>query len=381
MNTSSFYRIIFFIVSFGFIFINILIANFPGGSFSLILLILRDSWVIPFIILLIYSKEFELLSFIISSIVLGLIPLIYSDIEFNFFTFFYGFRDICLISFVMFFLKNPFYVKKNTYRMLLIIIFGFALAQLISQYLGNSYFLDQIFKTQEYYTNKGITSNTIGGFFGERLTIPFYSSSLLGTFCAFYFFQSNYIGKILSAIIGLFTLSKAVILIPIFYLFKKFYKSFILMFLLTLLSLRSFIDYFIENNATSIISFHLGSIRDRFKSVDMIFERFPLLTPEVLGTNSIAAKSFLGLDPSTAPESLIIARLLDYNILIVVPIFFIIIYIINNFSTEKKFLFSIVIILCFFSSLSNHPIAFIPLLTLTFISNKKFIKQKQILHE
>ena len=381
MNTSSFYRIIFVIVSFGFIFINILIANFPGGSFSLILLILRDSWVIPFIILLIYSKVFELLSFIISCIVLGLIPLIYSDIEFNFFTFFYGFRDVCLIAFVMFFLKNPFYIKKNTYRMLLIIIFGFALAQLISQYLGNSYFLDQIFKTQEYYANKGITSNTVGGFFGERLTIPLYSSSLLGTFCAFYFFQSNYMGKILSAIIGLFTLSKAVILIPLFYLFKKFYKSFILMFFLTLLSLRSFIDYYIENNAASIISFHLGSIRDRFKSVDMILERLPLLTPEVLGTNSIAAKSFLGLDPSTAPESLIIARLLDYNILIVVPIFFIIIFIINNFSTEKKFLFSIVIILSFFSSLSNHPIAFIPLLTSTFISNKKFMKQKQILHE
>ena len=106
MNTSSFYRIIFVIVSFGFIFINILIANFPGGSFSLILLILRDSWVIPFIILLIYSKVFELLSFIISCIVLGLIPLIYSDIEFNFFTFFYGFRDVCLIAFVMFFFKK-----------------------------------------------------------------------------------------------------------------------------------------------------------------------------------------------------------------------------------------------------------------------------------
>jgi hypothetical protein len=235
--------------------------------------------------------------------------------------------------------------------------------------------LEELFKTQEYYSNKGITSHTSGGFFGERLTIPLYSSSLLGTFCAFYFFKSNYKGKIISIIVGIFTLSKSIILIPLFYLFKKFYRSFILVFFIVLFSLRSFINYYIENNEASIITFHLGSIRDRFKSIDMLFEKFPSLTPEILGNNSIAAKSFLGLDPSTAPESLIIARVLDFNLFVIIPLFFIALYVFKNFNTEKKFLFSVVLILCFFSNLSNHPIAFLPIISTIFLKKNLIHKQ------
>ena len=140
-------------------------------------------------------------------------------------------------------------------------------------------------------------------------------------------------------------------------------------------TLRSFINYYIENNEASIITFHLGSIRDRFKSIDMLFEKFPSLTPEILGNNSIAAKSFLGLDPSTAPESLIIARVLDFNLFVIIPLFFIALYVFKNFNTEKKFLFSVVLILCFFSNLSNHPIAFLPIISTIFLKKNLIHKQ------
>ena len=373
MKKISLNKIIFFLISFGFISLNIIIANISQGFLPLILLAIRDSWVLLFFILLIYKREYELTFFLVSSFVLGLVPVIYSKFDFNFLTFFYGFRDLSLIAFIMFFLKTPFQIKKKTYNILLIIIFGFALLQLISQYFDTFYFLENFFKTQEYYSNKGITSNTSGGFFGQRLTIPLYSSSLLGTFCAFYFFKSNYKGKLLSLITGVFTLSKSIILIPLFYFFKSFYKTFILIFFVALISLRTFIDFYISNNEASIITFHLGSIRDRFNSIDMLIEKFPNLVPEILGNNSIAAKSFLGLDPSTAPESLIIARLLDFNILIIVPMFFIALFVLKNFNTEKKFLFSVVLILSFFSNLSNHPIAFVPIISTSILIKNNLI--------
>ena len=289
--------------------------------------------------------------------------MLFSNNTFNPLTFFYGFRDILLLSFIVYFIKNPFKIKKHKYNLLIFIIFGFSIIQLLSQFFGYLNILDFIFKTEQYYSNKGIISNTSGGFFGDRLTIPLYSSSLLGTFCAFYFFKTNFRGKFLSFIIGFFTLSKSIILIPIFHFLKKFYRLFIFCLFAVLFFVRNFIDYYIENNDASILTYHLGSVRDRFYSIDMLFDKLPLMSPEILGTNSIAAKSFLGLDPSTAPESLIIARLLDYNIFIILPIIFIVIYIYNNYNKEHKFLFSVVLILCFFSNLSNHPIAFLPIIT------------------
>ena len=248
MRTISLEKFIFFLISFGFIFINILIAHVPGGTLSLIFVAVRDSWVILFIILLIMSKEYELILFIFSCFILGLIPLLFSNNTFNPLTFFYGFRDILLLSFIVYFIKNPFKIKKHKYNLLIFIIFGFSIIQLLSQFFGYLNILDFIFKTEQYYSNKGIISNTSGGFFGDRLTIPLYSSSLLGTFCAFYFFKTNFRGKFLSFIIGFFTLSKSIILIPIFHFLKKFYRLFIFCLFAVLFFVRNFIDYYIENN-------------------------------------------------------------------------------------------------------------------------------------
>lgn len=347
------------------LFLNLIMAFTNSNSLSLALIGLRDSWLFGLIILLFLKKQWEYLVFFYLSALLGLLPILWSISDFSLSIYLYGLRDIGLILFIFCIVNNKIESSPKIIRATAIVIIFGALLQIIVQLLLGDEIFQSISNANNYFSNKGIESNLKGGFFGDRIYYPLYSSSLVGTFLSIYFFTKKKIFvKVTILIIAVLTLSKAILVLFFFYFLKNDIRTrvVILICLLTFL-LPPLIQKLLLTLEPSILSFHLASILDRFNAFNYLDELLFKL-PDYLGFNSVAGYVLSGRDASLAPESLIIARLLDYKQFT----FFIIIASFPIFHKMSKYqlnTISPIFFLLLFSSLSNHPIAFLPLILLS----------------
>lgn len=347
------------------LFLNLIMAFTDSNSLSLVLIGLRDSWLFGLLILLALKREWGYIAFFYISALLGLLPILWSISDFSLSIYLYGLRDIGLILFIFCIVTNKIESSPRILQATAIVIIFGALLQIIVQLLLGDEVFQSISNANNYFSNKGIESNLKGGFFGDRIYYPLYSSSLVGTFLSIYFFTTKRIfNKVIVFIVAVLTLSKAILVLFFFYLLKNNIRTrvVILICLLTFL-LPPLLQKLLLAVEPSILSFHLASILDRFNAFNYLDELFFKL-PDYLGYNSVAGYVLSGRDASLAPESMLISRLLDYKqfaIIIILASF----PIMHKMKKYQLNTVSPIFFLLLFSSLSNHPIAFLPLILLS----------------
>ncbi|MDA9963685.1 hypothetical protein N9D13_00500 [Schleiferiaceae bacterium] len=264
------------------------------------------------------------------------------------------------MAFLVYGLNNPFKFKEGEIFIKLVVVLSFV--QLTLSFVKDEEFILDFFRIKEYYSAKGIETNINGGIRGIRLLFPFYSTGLLGTFFGLLIIKSLLRRwRLLTVVLGLFTMSKAVVVLPVLNYLKK-YRIGLLAFIVSVFAvLPLIIGYVLDSMETGIITFHAASIRDRFNILPLLWSELQNFRIGQLGSNSVAGYILQGKDASKAPESLIVARLMDYSF--AAPILFfqvVLLYLSCNRNNQGKFL--MIITLFMFTSLSNHPIAFVPLL-------------------
>lgn len=369
LNKLNITSLIFIMCTWGFLFSNLLVAWFPSLSF--LLLLLRDSWIFLLLILMVIEKRYVSIYFYFCIIFIGLLPLIYRHDLPAIKTAFYGIRDISLYFLIaeLLLLSKSLSVKKETIKfflhfILFIIFLTIAIDLLLAIDLSEA-----LFRTSTYFQSKGVDSNLSSGFFGDRLSVPFYSSALVCTlFSVVYLFQANKIAskkeKVLALFVSILTLSKVLIFVLAFRLMgTKWKRVFAILFLFSVPFLI-WLNVYRTNLTDGILSYHLASTFHHIKAFYLAFEVGLLdAYPDLIGSHSVAGKNFLEIDMYTI-ESSLLTRVLDlkiYSIFFLAYIIYVFIKFRNSFKSKFYFMF---LLLMSLTATSNHPIAYIPFIFL-----------------
>lgn len=361
--------LIFIHTTWVYLFSNILIAHM-GGALSTIIQLLRDSWVFYPFIIAIKQKDLKIILLLIYLIIIGLI-LIISDVEFfKIPLFFYALRDYSLIILIVQLIRiQKFYSIKFSH-----IIFFLSTIILLSTLsfiveLINPKINDLVFNTNNYFKNKGVSSNVGLGFglFGSRLIHPLYSPNLLGQLLFFSFLlfgnkefrvKNRWIGNFLGAL----TVSKGILVVLYFRIFGtkglKFLAIFLVVAFFSLLSLQAMLEDI--NNFT--IRYHLSSIIGHLMAFNEIRD-FIQLIPEYFGSRSVLNNVLLGIN-ERGIESTLIARLLELKLFFSIPLIAFITYSFKGLERNKKIILSCFYTLILLTATANHPVYIIPIIYL-----------------
>ncbi len=363
-------NLLFFIyTTFGFLFINVLIAWVPSAS--LILLAVRDAWMIIFLIILIKKNETFYVFFLVSYLLLGIIGIVNIGINSSsIIVYVYGARDLFLIVMFFYFLKQEelsFKVSHVWFFVYFVLVLS--MLEIIAFYAGIGSTYRNVFQIEQYFLSKGIISNLNGGLLGVRLSIPFYSPALVcSLFSLLIFIKTSAFKKILYLIVSFYTSSKILMVVLLFKLSRK-----LAIFILPsigggLFVLSQLLPQVIAEYPNSIYSFHAASILDHINALNFFNGEFFSLVPKLLGESSIASLQILGKSDIDGPESLLIARLLDFKLLSIGLVLLFIKELLNSEFQHKIYIMLFCTIIMF-SSLSNHPVAYLPFLLL--LANEK----------
>jgi len=348
-------KFMFYQLTYGYLITNLLIAWLPSGAMAF--LAARDSWVVVFLTILFLRSQWGAILLICAVCIVGLLGIIVNPDFFSYSVFLYGIRSFIFVIFVLYYIENGF--LANLKRPVLIffhIVVAIATIEVVFSIAGLSDIFKFYYGIDGYFNAKGIVSHIQGGLFGDRLTAPFYSASILATFLVgFVIYDRSLIRKSLSILIAFLTLSKVLPLVMVLWIFRK--KIIIIVSILILFvffgfdALNSLIDSI--NNTT--IQYHLASVRNRmipFSGDIDIFNIFPL------GSMSIAGHLILGLDPAEARESLLLPLFFELKVF---GFFFLmyLIYVYARLNPSQRVFLIIFITIQLLSSLSNHPVAFI----------------------
>lgn len=351
--------LLFFAVSFYWLLANALISlNILPG---ILLLAARELWVIIFILMVFVgakSKVYQ--SYIWLTVFWLIISSVLNYSSLNILVAYYGFRDLILLLFIVYALNNPF--KINAAVGFVKVVFLLSFLQVMLSFVRSEEFVLNFFRINEYYELKNIETNVNGGINGVRLLFPFYSTGLLGTFFSFVIISAVMKNRrIIALFLGVFTMSKTVIVIPMLDYLRKFRFGLLVFILSVFIFLPVLIAYILESIDTGLLTFHAASVRDRFNVLPLLWSELKEMRINQLGSNSVAGFILQDKDASYAPESMIVARIMDYGVAAPILLFqLIMLYKICNKNNRSKFL--MIITLFMFTSLSNHPIAFIPFL-------------------
>ncbi len=364
-------KLLFYHVSFAFLLSNILIAHFGGNQIvSLSILLVRDSWVLTLTIALLLRRNWQVVGFLTTAFIFGCAPAFDPEARFVTTIFLYGLRDVFLIGFVYYIIgHNNFLSHKNAFNIFILLVLSLALLQLTLQLLGLDQLDEQIFRTDQYFSSKGVVSNIEGGILGFRLTAPFYSASLLATLFILVVVLTDFkwVYKWTLSLASLFTVSKVVPLVVVAYIFRRHMIVAAMGIAIAIVSFYLYLQMYIDSFEQSIFTFHAASMLDRVNALSALGDKGAIFGyPDLLGSNSILSAVLLGLDPSSAPESMIIAKILDFKWTFIFVAFFVIAAY-KKTSSEKKFLLFIFFAISILSGLSNHPICFLPF---AFVSKK-----------
>jgi hypothetical protein len=355
-------------VSYIFLFSNILAAHLP--NLAILFIAIRDLWIFIFIFILFKNinnkHNFIIMLFIFFWGMLGVIPIFINEISIEkIIVFFYGFRDICLIGFVFYVLKNEVKISKAT-RGLINIFIGFVFIafciQNIFQIIGWEAITESIYQYEIYYHAKGIDINLDGGIFGMRPGAPLYSPGLVATLLSFYVLSKklSVIKEVSVFTIAFLTLSKVVVLVVIYKIFSRFYVLLTLGVFISMTLVINIAETLKEDYPNTIYSYHAHSITEHLGFTQYFNDKDNTILPDLLGSSSIAGALILGNDPNESAESLFVSKIKDFNwlSLFFIPFF---IYFMFTLDREKRFYFVVFLLLQLFTGMSNHPVCYLPL--------------------
>ncbi len=370
-------KILFYQITYGFLIINFLIAWLPSGGIGF--LVVRDSWVVVFLAILCFRSRWDVILAVCFVCIIGFLGILLHPDYFSFSVFLYGIRSFIFLMFVLYYIENSF---LSNFKRPILVFFNFVVTFAIIEVVFFAIGLSDIFKyfygIDAYFNAKGVVSHIQGGFFGDRLTSPFYSSSILATFLVgFLIYDRSFIRRVFSALISLLTLSKVVPLVVILWVFKKRLMTIVLPLFVFIFFGLDILNLIIDSIDNSTVQYHLASVRNRMLPFetnselhDLIFNFFPS------GSMSIVGHLKLGLDATEARESLLLPLFFELGGVFGV---FLLMYLISfyvRFNSSQRVFFLIFIIIQLLSSLSNHPVAFIGALIMFHINYNTSTKIK-----
>jgi hypothetical protein len=237
-------------------------------------------------------------------------------------------------------------------------------------------FFEDIFRTKQYFANKGVESNLTTGILGNRLSVPLYSSALLCTlFSVFYLFdkkiKSNRFERFLGLVASIFTVSKVLPLDLFFKLLGKYWKVLIIFSSVFITAVLVWLNSFRQTLETGFWSYHLAST---FKHIGAFAYAAEIglfqLVPSLIGSHSVLGKNFLGSgDNSYTIESSLLSRVLDLKVFSVVFILFLIWPLFTWKNVVKSRFWAMFLVIMSLTATSNHPIVYVPFIF--YINRKK----------
>ncbi|MDF1621704.1 hypothetical protein [Pseudothioclava nitratireducens] len=359
-------------VTFGYLLIAIMTSRFT--SLGAPLTALRDAWIVLALSLFVLYRQSSSLLFVLLSVLFGLVGSLDGTLPFNALVFLYGLRDVIFLATVVFLLRleAESFSQIGGMKFFVLICAALSFSEILLQWFGFNAVADAIFASSDYFSAKGIESNVSGGLLGARVTAPLYSASLIATLYASYafFLRSNLALRAVFFLISLSTLSKVVPFITYFAMFRRFPLTSSLVALgAVFFSYRLLLDLS-ESHSGTLYSQHIASILDRYNAFFMFPDFEDLIFPRPLGYSSIAGHVLNGLNAADAPESLILSKIYDFGIWTFFCAFFLFFSARRISRRYLAFLISF-LFLQLFSSLSNHLVAFVPVIVLLKQSEEK----------
>ncbi|WP_077285849.1 hypothetical protein [Cognaticolwellia aestuarii] len=365
-------RLIFFVTTWGYVVTNVSVAWF--STLSLPLMAVRESWMILLLILLFMIKSYIAITFLAIIAFYGAAPFTEGFQSVEILGFVYGMRDIFLLVMLIELCRykgSLDVTNREVFCFIYFIVFIAIFDALTTNILGMN-FTQQVFRTHEYYSNKGVDINLSNGLLGDRLGAPLYSPNLLCTMLACCFFldhrivSSKFIVKILSFIVVVFTMSKVIVFSLAFYIIRSKWKIPVILGLLSLFPFYLILDSYYLTLNSGVLRYHVASTLGHFHAFAIAIKNDLLsFIPEPIGSHSIAMQVINeGTDAGAGIESVILARLSELKIyyLFVITYMLYSLYKLEN-NKEEKFI-TFFIVLSLLTATSNQPVAFIPALYL-----------------
>jgi len=371
-SSISLRRLIFFVTTWGYVVTNLLVAWI--ASLSLPLMAVRESWMILLLFLLLLTRSYLALVFLAVICFYGASPFVEGVQSVQILGFVYGMRDIFLLTMVIELCryKCDLDVSKNEVFAFIYFVLFIALFDSITTNVLGMNIVESIFRTSEYYSNKGVDINLSNGLFGDRIGSPLYSPNLLCTLLACCFFldhrisPSKWIVKLFSFVVIVFTMSKVLVFSLAFYVIRTRWKLPVILGLSSLLPFYILLDSYYATLPPGILKYHTASLLGHFHAFAMAIENdlFSFI-PEPIGSHSIAMQVINeGTDSGAGIESIILARLSElkvYYLFVIAYIFYSLFQMKNN--EQEKFI-TFFVVLSLLTATSNQPVAFIPALYL-----------------
>lgn len=346
-------------VTFGYVISNFLLAF--SGLNPILILLLRDGWIILFTLVL-FEKSKVVFIILILTAIFGLVPIFWTNNGYLAITYFYGLRDLYLFGFVFYTMQVGIYFRKFN---LIIVFFRFvllmALLQIAFDFADMS--LSSILRTEDYFMKKGVSSELGFGFFGDRLSVPFYSPNILGnSLVSFYFFSDksflfNRFEKILVMGIVLLTLSKILLL---FIFVRTFKRRAIFVALVSIIALIIFLPSMINLIDNPLLTYHMNSVAGHLISFNT-FNNFIFTSDflNLLGSNSTYVLNLTNTHTGEIIESTLLSRLLDLKVFMI-PFVVLFVVWLKRFEREDSF-FTFFILTMLTTATSNQPVCWIRL--------------------
>lgn len=369
-------RVLFFLTTWGFLLTNWMVAW--AGPLSLVLLAIRDSWMLLLVVYLTQRKRAISLLFLLIIGLIGAVSALDSEGGgSSVITYIYGYRDLFLIVLLVELLSEDAAptVASDEIELFVKTVVWFAMLEVVLQnFLGTS-LVNTFFNTGSYYSNKGVDINLSNGILGARIATPLYSPNLLCTLLAtYYFFERNSERKgfirFFAGVASIFTLSKVFLVSLFFYVLNKRWKAALLVALVALIPAYYLLTFYYETIDSPLLKYHLASLIGHFSAFEKsVAGDIMTLYPDVLGSNSIAA-NWKQTEDVGGIESSILVRLSELKAyyLIVVCYF---VYAFRKIRDERKRkLLAFFILVTLVTATSNHPVCYVPLIYALSLRNK-----------
>ena len=289
-------------------------------------------------------------------------------------SFLYGLRDVFLIVLVAELASGNIKTDNIDFNLsfFLYTVMFLALCDAVISNILELDFYRGAYNLESYYANKKVEIQLGFGILGDRIGLPLYSPSLLGTMLPMYYFFDKRIAlpageRTVALIVSVFTATKVVPLMIIYYLVGRRWLIATLLGIPLLLVVFAVLYEFAGDDP--FLSTHFSSVLGHLQSFTTALEANVFsFRPDLLGSNSTAIVNLAssGGVETGLMESLILARLADLKAWSILLAIYIVYF---NFSIKSEFgrkIFFIFVLVSVLTATSNHPIAWVPALVLIY---------------
>jgi len=370
-------KLLFYLTTWCFLVINILVAWVP--SLNLPLLAIRESWMILLLVFICLNRSYISLFFILVIGVFGAAAFVNDFAPSQLLGYFYGFRDIFLLVLLVELAKYKSNLDVTEKEVNVFVFFVMILASIdfVITNVLNMGLMESFFRTNDYYSNKGIDINLSSGILGNRVGVPLYSPNLLCTLLAAYYFldrrisRSTVFVKLFAFIVAAVTMTKVILFSLCFYVLGRFWALPMLIGILSLFPFYLLLNDFYISLPVGLLKYHVASVLGHLHAFEIAStNNLYSLIPDPLGSHSIAMKVLNG-EGGAGPgiESSILARASELKIYYLFVVAYVIYSLLKIKDDVLRKVIAFFVLLSLLTATSNQPVAWIPILFL--IRSKK----------